>query len=240
MAETDRHDRTEQATQKRLDDARKRGQIPRSRDLTAAAVMLIAGLGLLGLGKGLGAQLAEGLRAGLTVSAAEMQDPDGMLTALKQSASSSLFAVAPVLGLTLLAALGAPLALGGWSFSTQGMTPNFGRLNPVAGLGRMVSLRGWVEMAKALGKFAIVATAGATVLWTKRDALLGLASEPVAVGHRTRLLARRHGAAVAHRFAGADRRDRRAVPALAAQARPEDDQGRDPQGSATRAKARRS
>ena len=47
---------------RRLEEARKRGQIPRSRDLNAAAVMLIAGLGLLGMGKGLGTQLAEVLR----------------------------------------------------------------------------------------------------------------------------------------------------------------------------------
>lgn len=180
MADTDRHDRTENATPKRLEEARKRGQIPRSRDLNAAAVMLIAGVGLLALGRSLGGQLAEVLRSGLTVNAAEMADGTGMLTALKQAGDSALWAVAPVLGLTLLAAVGAPLALGGWSFSTTALTPDFSRMDPVAGFGRMFSMRGWVELGKALMKFALVATAGIVVLWVERNTLLGLADEPVA------------------------------------------------------------
>jgi flagellar biosynthetic protein FlhB len=43
----------------------------------------------------------------------------------------------------------------------------------------MVSLRAWVELGKALGKFAIVGTAGALVLWLNTDRLLGLTDEPV-------------------------------------------------------------
>lgn len=179
MSETERHDKTEEPTQKRLDDARAKGQIPRSRDLTAAAVMLVSGAALLMLGKGLGLHLAEMMRGGLTISGAELQAGDGMLIALRSAASSALFAVAPVLGLTLVAALGAPLALGGWSFSTTGLTPDFNRLNPVTGFGRMFSARGWVELSKALGKFALVGGAGAIVLWTHRSEMLALASQPV-------------------------------------------------------------
>jgi flagellar biosynthesis protein FlhB len=184
-SESDRHDRTEDPTQKRLDDARRKGQVPRSRDLTAAAVMLVAGIGLLTLGKGLGGQLADMLRGGLTITAPEVQDVDAMLIALRSAASSALWAVAPVLGLTLFAALGAPMMLGGWSFSTASLTPDLMRLNPVTGIGRMFSTRGWVEMTKALGKFALVGTAGIIVLWIERDALLGLANEPIgaAIGH---------------------------------------------------------
>ena len=182
MSETDRHDRTEQPTQKRLDDAREKGPIPRARDLTAAAVMLIAGLALLGLGEGLGAKLAEMMRGGLTIDAGELRDGDAMLSALRRSALGALVAVAPVLGLTLLAALGAPLALGGWSFSTSGMTPDLKRMDPIAGFGRMFSVRAWVELGKGLGKFAVVGTAGVMMLWIERDALLGLSSEPVGAG----------------------------------------------------------
>ena len=66
----------------------------------------------------------------------------------------ALYAVAPVLLLTLIAAVGAPMVLGGWSFSTKAMTPDFSRLNPASGVARMVSVRSWVELAKSLGKFA--------------------------------------------------------------------------------------
>jgi len=189
MSESDKHDRTEQATPKRIEEAREKGQIPRSRDLNAAAVMLIAGIGLLTMGRSLGGQLAEMLRAGLTVNAAEMADGTGMFAALTQAGGSALWAVAPVLGLTLVAALGAPLALGGWSFSTTALSPDLKRLNPASGFSRMVSIRSWVELGKALAKFALVATAGIIVLWIERNALMGLSTEPVgaAIIHAIRI-----------------------------------------------------
>src|SRR5262249_43696460 len=54
---------------------------------------------------------------------------------------------------------------------------------------RMVSLRSWVELGKALGKFAIVGLAGWLVLWLNTDRLLGLGSEPiqVAIGHAVQI-----------------------------------------------------
>ena len=60
MAENDSgQDRTEQPTQKRLDEARKSGQVPRSRDLSTAAVVLVAGLGM----RFVGSDMANGLAA---------------------------------------------------------------------------------------------------------------------------------------------------------------------------------
>ena len=67
MADNDA-ERTEQPTQKRLDEARKNGQIPRSTELNAAAVVLIAGGGLHFLGRGLGSDLFNLMRGGLTIS----------------------------------------------------------------------------------------------------------------------------------------------------------------------------
>jgi len=185
MAETESHDRTEQPTQKRLDDARREGRIPRSRDLTAAAVMITAGIGLKTAGDTVGTQLGQMMRAGLSIPREKLLDEQMMAGAFGDLALMALYAVAPLLLLTLIAAVGAPLVLGGWSFSAQALTPDFSRLNPMSGIARMVSVRSWVELAKSLGKFAIVGGAGVLVLWTNMDALLGLGREPVhaAIGH---------------------------------------------------------
>lgn len=185
MAETEEHDRTEPATQKRLDEARKNGQIPRSRDLTAAAVMLTAGIALQTLGGTLGGRLATMMRHGLQVSRAQAMDSTQMLAGLGESCLNALLAIAPILGLTMLAAIAAPLALGGWAFSGEVMVPKLERLNPVAGMARMFSARSWVELAKALAKFGVVGVAGAIVLSVNFSALMGLGSEPVdaAIGH---------------------------------------------------------
>ncbi len=179
--ETDRHDRTEAPTQKRLDEARREGRIPRSRELTAAAVMVSAGMLLMMMGGSLGARLGSLMSSGLSLSRGQIFDDTALTRAFSDLSIAALWIVAPVLGITLIVALAAPLALGGWAFSSKALAPDFSRLSPTAGLGRMVSLRSWVELGKALGKFAIVGTAGAIVLWLNTDRLLGLSGEPVQV-----------------------------------------------------------
>jgi len=185
MAETDRQDRTESPTPKKLEDARREGRIPRSRDLTAAAVMVSAGIALMMAGESMGQKLGEMMQVGLQVSREQAFDPGAMTRAFSNLALFALLAVAPVLGVTLVAALGAPMALGGWSFSSQALAPDLNRLNPVSGIARMFSLRAWVELGKALAKFAVVGAVGALVLWLNADKLMGLGTEPIhaAIGH---------------------------------------------------------
>jgi flagellar biosynthesis protein FlhB len=182
MSQADRHERTEPASQKRLEDARREGRIPRSRDLTAAAVMLASGVALLVMGESMGGRLGSMMRSGLTIARERALDETAMTAALAQLGAAALVAVAPVLLVTLVAAIGAPLALGGWAFSGKAITPDFSRLNPVSGLQRMWSLRAWMELAKALAKFGVVGGAGALVLWMNLDQLMGLGSEPVHTG----------------------------------------------------------
>jgi len=185
MADTERHERTEAPTQKRLDDARREGRIPRSRELTAAAVMISAGMLLMMSGRALGGHLGDLMRDALTIPRERVFDEAALTQSLGHQWLAGLWAMAPVLGITLVVALGAPLALGGWAFSSSALVPDFSRLSPGAGLARMVSARSWVELAKALGKFAIVGVAGVLVLRFNSDRLLGLGSEPVeaAIGH---------------------------------------------------------
>jgi flagellar biosynthetic protein FlhB len=186
MAESsDRHDKTEAPTQKRLDDARRDGNIPRSRELTAAAVMVGAGIVLMTTGDSIGAKLGQGMARGLVISRERAFDEGAMLQAFGDQFTTALWAVAPVLALTLAVALGAPLALGGWSFSSKAFTPDFTRLNPVSGFARMFALRAWMELLKSLAKFAVVGAAGAAVLWFNTDKLMGLGSEPIqaAIAH---------------------------------------------------------
>ncbi|HEY1283885.1 MAG TPA: flagellar biosynthesis protein FlhB [Steroidobacteraceae bacterium] len=184
MAEQD-SERTERPTQKRLDEARKNGQVPRSPELTTAAVVLIAGGGLHFLGRGLGAGLFDIMRSGLSLSRDQVLDDSSAISQFSASAAHALLACAPVLGLTLVAALLAPLAIGGWNLSFGVLAPDFSRLSPAAGFGRIFALRGLVELAKAFAKFALVALVAVAFLWLKTNELLGLGSEPTgaAIGH---------------------------------------------------------
>lgn len=185
MSESDRSDRTEQPTPKKLEDARREGRVPRSRELTTAAVMVTAGTVLTVAGDSIGAQLGEMMRGGLTLTREQAFDVTAMTRTFGQLAGAALYAIAPVLLVTLLAALATPLAIGGWAASSKAVAPDFKRLSPLSGFKRMFSLRSWVELGKALAKFAVVAIAAAVILNLSADRLMGLGSEPIntAIGH---------------------------------------------------------
>jgi flagellar biosynthetic protein FlhB len=184
MAENDA-ERTEQPTQKRLEEARKNGQIPRSTDLNAAAVVLIAGGGLHFLGGALGNDLFELMRGGLTISRTQALDESSAISMFAASLQHALLACAPILGLTLVAALLAPLSIGGWNLAFGTLAPDFSRLSPIKGLGKIFSMRGLVELVKAFAKFAIVAVIAVIFLWMKTGEMLQLGAEPTAaaIGH---------------------------------------------------------
>jgi flagellar biosynthesis protein FlhB len=189
MAENDAQERTEQATPKRLEEARKKGQIPRSRDLSTAAVTLVGGAALYLLGGQITGQMAEMMRRSLSVSRDEATDSSHMLSALGTAAAEGLWLSAPVLLAITLAAIIAPLALGGWSFSGQAMMPQFSRMNPIEGVKRMFALRSLIELAKAMAKFGVVAVVAALVLWNDASMLMALGREPLqqAIGHAVQI-----------------------------------------------------
>jgi len=181
MAENeDGQERTESATPKRLEEARQKGQIPRSRDLSAAAVVMTGGVALSSLGSQIGGDLYSLMRRGLTLTREQMLDSNQLVPSLANAAMDGLSACLPILGLLLLAALLAPLVLGGWSFSTEALMPQFSRLNPLAGIKRIFAMRSIVELLKALAKFGVVGVIAAMVLWKDADELLALGREPMA------------------------------------------------------------
>ena len=201
MAENENgQDRTEQPTQKRLDEARRSGQVPRSRDLTTAAVVLVAGIGLRFSGAGMAAGFAGLMKSGLTLSREQVLDENLLLPDLVALGWQGLLVAAPILGLTLAAALLSPLAIGGWNMSFQALAPNFSRLNPVR---RPASA--WSPCAvspnccKAYAKFLLVGAIAVVFLRAKTAELLGLGNEPLNSAIGTCRQSRRRGPAGAVR-----------------------------------------
>ena len=181
MAESDQ-EKTEQPTGKRLEDAREEGQVPRSQDFNTAAVLLLAGGGLRMFGASIGEALAQMMHSGLQLSTAQEFDPKLALATAGSELMHALLACAPLFGLTVLAALAAPMALGGWNFSVQSLAPDFTRLDPIAGFGRLFSLRAVVDLTKAFAKFLLVAGTAFLVLRSQAAHMLALANEPLETG----------------------------------------------------------
>jgi flagellar biosynthetic protein FlhB len=190
MAEDTDLDKTEPASQRRLDQARERGQVPRSPELATLSVLLAGGVGLTLLGAALIHSLEALLRSGLTLDRAAAFEPGQMAQRLFESASDALMGVSPLFLLVVIVALATPMLVSGWLFTFEGLQPDFSRLNPLNGLGRIVSLRGAIEMGKAVLKTVLVGGVAVWVVWSERAEIFSLSNEPLhaAVVHLGHLL----------------------------------------------------
>lgn len=176
MAEDTGQERTEEPTPKRLDDARKKGQIARSRELNTMAILLVgAGTMIMLSGPILGG-LAGIMKQGLSVERKLIFNNLHILDYFMGLLEQALFILAPLFAVLLVVALLAPMSMGGWSFSIEALSFKAEKLDPIKGIGKLFAWRSIVEMLKAVGKFMIVAAVTALYLWMHTDELLSLGS----------------------------------------------------------------
>lgn len=147
-------DRSQQATPKRRQDARKEGQVVRSRELTSALALLAIVL-LIGW--------QTGIRIGPWRSLLSQ-----MLGTARKGNEQMVGSIAPVLGMLFLRWLAAPFALlwsvavlssiaqGGLVFSVNGLQPRWERLNPATNIGHLFSMAGLSRMLKSLLPVAVI------------------------------------------------------------------------------------
>lgn len=191
MAENENgQERTERATSKQLNEAREKGQIPRSREFNTAALMLASAVGLLWLGGRIMIYLQEIMRRSLSLTREELFKPTAMTESLQHLLSDYFLMLGPYFLLLVLVALAAPIAIGGWNFSAEAFGFKFSKLNPVSGLKRIFSWNGVVELLKSMVKFLLV---GGVTLLMLRNSLgeivgLGYESLETALAHSGHLV----------------------------------------------------
>ncbi|HCB14840.1 MAG TPA: flagellar biosynthesis protein FlhB [Gammaproteobacteria bacterium] len=186
MAENENgQDKTEEATPRRRQEAAEKGQVARSRELTTLMMLLVASGSLLILGPHLIEGLAVQMRAGLAMDPRKMTDPTQIPQVLGQLFGDLLLLLTPLLGLMLVIALLAPLALGGWTFNLS-----FKGIHPIKGLARLFSWSSLMELVKALIKFLIIGSVAVFLLWQGEAELLHLGREPLlpALAHTAQIL----------------------------------------------------
>lgn len=146
-------ERTEKPTARRRQEARKKGQIARSRDLAQTASLVASTVALSSIGSWICWQLARGVGAGLTrmgerpLEALSVAEINGLALA---SVTALVTLVAPVAGAAALAVIACQTVQGGWMFSPAVLHLDFSRLNPVTGLRRMAPSTSGVELLKAV------------------------------------------------------------------------------------------
>ena len=182
MAEDSDAEKTEPASAKRLEQAREEGDVPRSREVATFTVLMAAGAGLWMTGGGLIRQLNATLVSGLSLSQEQVFDSDVLLNRILVDVVQVMLACLPLGIAVMLVALASPLLVGGWLFSGKAFMPNFGKLNPIHGIGNMFSTNALVELFKALSKATVVGFVAWLVVMKQKDAVIGLAVEPLKLG----------------------------------------------------------
>ncbi|MFJ3470145.1 flagellar biosynthesis protein FlhB [Pseudomonas sp. NPDC090201] len=191
MAESESgQDKTEDPTDKRKKDAREKGEIARSKELNTVIIMIVGAAGLLAFGGSMAEMMMQLMRDNFTISRDALMDERSMSLMLMVSGKAALQSVTPLLVALTLAALIGPISLGGWLFAAGSLAPKFSRLNPLAGLKRMVSPKALIELLKSLAKFFIVLIVAIMVLSRDKNDLLAIAHEPLelAVAHSLQLV----------------------------------------------------
>ncbi|RKP45669.1 flagellar biosynthesis protein FlhB [Trinickia fusca] len=191
MAEDSDLEKTESATPRRLEKARSEGQVARSRELASFALLSAGFFGAWGLSGSIATHMETMLRGAFTFNHASAVDANRMLIGAGNAGREGLLAVLPVLALTGVAALLAPMALGGWLLSSKVLEFKFERMNPINGLGRIFSVNGPIQLGMALAKTLVIGGIGGTAVWRRKDEILALATEPMqrALGHGLSLVA---------------------------------------------------
>ena len=156
MAEETFAERTEQATAKRRSDARKKGQVARSREVPTVMV-LMTGLAVLFFWSSAMYRQLSLLMAKLFGQIGTLAlDPVSFQNLAWEIFASLGVILAPILlGVAAAAVLGNYLQVGSL-FSWEAVQPDFGKINPWKGLGRLFSRQAAAELAKSVFKFAII------------------------------------------------------------------------------------
>ena len=171
---SDEQQRTEQPTARRLNKAREEGQVARSIELPAAAIVIGTLLIILMLGGWMFSHLSAVFANGFVFDRKTLDRPQLLPSVFGSQLGEAFLLVLPIIVFTLVAAILASGLTGGYLFSLKAAAPKASKLDPVAGLKRMFGTHALVELSKALLKFSLVAA----VLWlsvaSNMDALVQL------------------------------------------------------------------
>jgi len=167
------------ASAKRIEDARKKGDVPRSREV-GTALTLLGGLVALALFGGPGSQIYQDFAVrSFRIDRASMFDDSAMVEALLDAVKVALGMLAPFFIVSIVAAIAGSVLLGGWIVSSKGLIPDFKRMSPLKGLGRMFGMQGLGELVKGLLKVVLIGGVGAWMLVLKLENYLALGRTPL-------------------------------------------------------------
>ncbi len=172
--EADSSDKTEDPTQKRLDDALQRGDVAKSQEVSTWFVIAGGTLVLMSFSTSMGADLTKTLR-GLVANSYRIPMDAQALPALFQKLGLELIgALAMPFLMLMLAALAGNLIQHRLIWSTEALMPKFSKISPLAGLKRLFSKQALANFAKGIVKLVLMGTVLVSLMMPERWRMEGL------------------------------------------------------------------
>jgi len=190
MADSDSGEKTEEPTAKKLSDARKKGQIARSKDLGTMFVLVGSALAMMLMGNDLVDSLKQVMARLFTLSREETRDVHALYNVLNGTVAGLVTPLMWIFAIIMLAAFVGNTLLGGMSFSWEAMAPKASKLSPMAGFKRMFGVKAFVELIKSILKFFVVFIVAYLLLTSLFSEILSLSQEaiPINFEHAVSLL----------------------------------------------------
>jgi len=172
---TEKDQKTEQPTAKKLSDSAREGDVLMSRELATALMMLAAAGWMVAAGGWFVQSAGDLVRRGLTLTAADVAD-FAPAEALMRNGAEILLPLASLFALTLGAAVAGPAMLGSIGWRGKALHFKGNRMNPMSGLKRMFGMQGLTELGKALAKVLLLGTIGYYLVLGSLPAIMTMAS----------------------------------------------------------------
>lgn len=188
--ESSSQDRNLPASERKLQKARDDGQVTRSRDLSHLAVLGAGALSMMALAPLMFDQLKVLLSQQLSFDATAVAHPDIMLTRLQDMATAGLLGCVIFAAITTAVVILSTVAVGGWVTSLKPVMPDFSRLNPLTGFGRLFTKDKLTEVVKMTLITAVLIALGTTYLSSSLHTIATLVLQPstAAIHHLTEWL----------------------------------------------------
>lgn len=161
---SEEQEKTEQASDTRKEDFRKKGQVAQSKEL-ASALFLLAGAGaIFMLSRFFLSQFVEIFHFSFGAEMVSAVREGDMYTAIKVAGSKMFILTAPVLLITLIVGIGSSVVQVGFLNVEDALQPKLEKLNPLEGLKRIFSLRSVAEAVKSILKLLFICAVAALVV----------------------------------------------------------------------------
>ncbi len=174
----DGQDKSEDPTEKKKTESRKKGQIARSKELTTLFMLIISIVGIMIFSGDMLEVITAIMKNNFSVERSVLFDSTQLFKHFKGELSAMVFALLPLFFLMLFTAIFSSALLGGFNFSAEAITPKLSKLDPIKGLKKIFGTNGIIELVKSILKIMLMGNVAVYFLWQAKDEIYGLSEEP--------------------------------------------------------------